>query len=138
MKPIFKNVLAVIGGVLIGGVVNMGIISISGIVIPPPDGADASSMESLQASMHLFEPKHFIMPFLAHALGVFVGAFCAALIAASHKMILAYAVGCFFLLGGIINVIILPAPMWFNVLDLVLAYIPMAYLGGIIALRLRN
>ncbi len=24
----------------------------------------------------------------------------------------------------------LPSPMWFNALDLIVAYIPMAYLGG--------
>ena len=32
--------------------------------------------------------------------------------------------------SGISAVMMIPAPLWFNVLDLVVAYIPMAYLGG--------
>jgi hypothetical protein len=33
------------------------------------------------------------------------------------------------LIGGAMEVANLSAPLWFNVLDLVMAYIPMAYLG---------
>ena len=136
MNPIVRNVLAVLAGLTVGSVVNMGIITISSSVIPPPAGADVKTMEGLKASMHLMEPKHFIMPFLAHALGTFVGALVAALIAASRKMTFALAIGCVFLIGGIANVFMLPSPMWFNTVDLVVAYIPMAYLGGMIAGRI--
>jgi hypothetical protein len=130
MNPTLKNILAVIAGLIVGSAVNMGIIMMSGSVIPPPPGADLSTMEGLKTSMPLFEPKHFIMPFLAHALGTLVGAFLAAKIASSFKMRCALIVGVLFLIGGISNVFMLPSPMWFNVLDLVVAYIPMAYLGG--------
>jgi hypothetical protein len=115
--------------------VNMGIIMISGSIIPPPNGADVTTVEGLKASIHLFEPKHFIFPFLAHALGTFVGAWLAAWIAASHKMRFAIGIGILFLIGGITNVFLLPSPLWFNVLDLVGAYIPMAYLAGKLARR---
>jgi hypothetical protein len=135
MNPIVKNVLAFIGGVVAGSFVNMGIISISGSVIPPPEGADVTTMEGLKASMGMFEPKHFLMPFLAHAIGTLVGAFVAASVAASYKMRFAFAIGFFFLAGGIANVILLPSPMWFTVVDLVGAYLPMAYLGGRLAVR---
>jgi len=80
--------------------------------------------------MHLFQPKHFILPFLAHALGTFVGALLAAIIAATHKMKFALSIGIFFLVGGIANVFMLPSPIWFTVMDLVGAYIPMGYLAG--------
>jgi len=130
MNSIIKNSLAVIAGFLIGSVVNMTIIMVSGSLIPPPEGADVSTTEGLKASMHLFQPKHFVMPFLAHALGTFVGAWVAALIAATHKMKFALVIGILFLLGGIASVFMLPSPMWFTVLDLVGAYLPMAYLAG--------
>ncbi len=129
MHPILKNVLAVIAGLLVGGAVNMGIVMVSGEIIPPPQGVDPSDMESLKANMHLFGAKHFIFPFLAHALGTLVGALVASLIAAGHQMKLALLIGGFFLLGGISMVMQLPSPMWFNVLDLVVAYIPMGWLG---------
>jgi hypothetical protein len=130
MNPIIKNILAIISGVIIGSVVNMGIIMVSSSIIPPPDGANVTTMEGLKASMHLFQPKHFILPFLAHALGTFAGALVAALIAANHKIRFALVIGIFFLVGGIANIMMLPSPIWFTVLDLVVAYIPMAYLAG--------
>jgi len=130
MNPTVKNILAVILGLILGSVVNMGIIMISSSIIPPPDGADVTTMEGLKESIHLFQPKHFIFPFLAHALGTFVGAILAALIAAKHKMKFALSIGVLFLIGGILNTFMLPAPTWFVILDLAGAYIPMAWLGG--------
>lgn len=130
MNVIIRNVLAVIVGAIVGSIVNMSIIMIGGQLIPPPAGADVTTMEGLKASMHLFEPRHFLMPFLAHALGTLAGAAVAALIAANHKMKFALSIGFVFLLGGLINVFMLPSPVWFTILDLAGAYLPMAYLGG--------
>lgn len=130
MNPIIKNILAVVAGGILGSAVNMGIIMISGSIIPPPDGADATTMEGLKASIHLFQPRHYIFPFLAHALGTFAGAYVAAMIAANHKMKFALGIGVLFLAGGVANILMLPSPTWFTVSDLVGAYIPMAYLAG--------
>ena len=69
------------------------------------------------------------------ALGTFAGAFTTAKIAANHKMKFALGVGIVFLAGGITNVFMLPSPIWFTVIDLVGAYIPMGYLAGKSALK---
>jgi uncharacterized membrane protein YqgA involved in biofilm formation len=135
MPPSIRNILAVVAGFVIGSIVNMGLISVSGTAIPPPDGADVTTMEGLKASMHLFEPKHFVFPFLAHALGTLVGAAVAASIAASHKFHLAITIGVLFLAGGIASALMLPSPLWFDVLDLCNAYIPMAWIGWKLATR---
>jgi hypothetical protein len=135
MSPILRNILGVVAAVIIGGAANMGIILLSSSVIPPPEGADVTTMEGLQASMHLFEPKHFLMPFLAHAIGTLVGAYIAAFIATDKKMVFALGISAWFLLGGTINVFMLPSPMWFTVVDLVFAYLPMAYVAGKLAMR---
>lgn len=129
MNPIIKNILVVFAAIFIGSIVNMGIIISGSSIISLPKGIDPSKVESLKAGMHLFEPKHFVFPFLAHTFGTLAGAFAASRFGASYKFGLAMFVGCFFLLGGISNVFALPAPLWFNALDLVVAYIPMAYLG---------
>lgn len=130
MNSTVKNILAVILGLVIGSIVNGAIIQISGSIIPPPTGADLTTMEGLKASIHLFTTINFLFPWLAHALGTFVGALIAALIAANNKMQFAIAIGCVFLIGGIMAVMMIPAPMWFNVVDLTLAYIPMGWLAG--------
>lgn len=135
---IVKNILIVIASVFIGGFVNMGIIMISSSIIPPPEGADVTTMEGLKASMHLFGPKNFIMPFLAHALGTFVGAFLVAWMIPKHKMKFAIGVGAWNLIGGITNVILLPSPLAFTLIDLGLAYLPMAFLGGKLGMRMKK
>ena len=129
MNSRLKNILAVIAGLVVGSLVNMGIIMISGSIIPPPNGADVTTMEGLKESLHLFEPKHFLFPFLAHALGTLFGVVVTTKLAVANKFTMALIVGCFFLLGGIINVYILPGQTWFNAVDIIFAYIPMAILG---------
>ncbi len=129
MNPIIKNILVFVAALLIGGSLNMMIILISGSIIPPPEGVDVTTMEGLKKGMHLFEPKHFLMPFLAHALGTLLGAFLTFKFASSHNMLLAMGIGLCFLVGGIMNIFMLPSPLWFTLVDLIVAYIPMAYLG---------
>lgn len=135
MNSTVRNILAVVLGLILGSIVNMGIIMMSGFIIPPPEGGDVSTMEGLKQTMHLFEPKHFIFPFLAHALGTLFGAIIASLVAATHKVKFALSIGFLFLIGGITNVFMLPSPIWFTVVDLVGAYIPMAYLGSKLVLK---
>lgn len=129
MNPVLRNILAVLAGIVVGSVVNMAIIMFGGSLVPLPEGVDPTSMESLKESMHLFKPINFLMPFLAHALGTLVGAFITVKFAANRHYLLAMIIGVFFLAGGIMSIMSLPAPMWFNAVDLLLAYLPMAWLG---------
>ncbi|WDF58437.1 hypothetical protein PQ462_17120 [Flavobacterium sp. KACC 22758] len=129
MNPFLRNTLAVTVGIIIGSLINMSIILISSSIIPLPEGADNRTIQGLQKTIHLFEAKHFLFPFLAHAAGTFAGAVTTALLAVNHKKKLALAIGAFFLFGGIISVSSHPSPTWFTLIDLVFAYIPMAYLA---------
>lgn len=129
MHPVLRNILAVVVGWAVGSAVNMGLITLGGSLVPPPPGSDVSTMEGLSQAMALFEPKHFLFPFLAHALGTLCGAVVAALISQTHKQQMAFVVGALYLLGGIAAVVMLPSPLWFSALDLIVAYLPMAYLG---------
>ena len=136
MPILLRNALAVIAGIAIGGSVNMAIITLGSSLIPAPAGVDVRSAESLGKSMHLFEARHFVMPFLAHALGTLAGALAAYLIAATWRAPIAYAIGVVFLCGGIAASFMIPAPAWFIALDLLVAYVPMAWLGVCIGKRL--
>ncbi|TSA13732.1 MAG: hypothetical protein D4R74_09380 [Betaproteobacteria bacterium] len=129
MPIMLRNLLALLVGIAVGGAVNMGIILLGPSIIPPPAGVDVTNAESLRAAMHLFEPRHFVMPFLAHALGTLAGALVGCVLSATHRTAIAYGVGAVFLAGGIAASFMIPAPAWFVVLDLVAAYIPMAWVG---------
>lgn len=133
MNTLTKNILAVVIGFVVGSAVNMGIVTLGPSVIPLPAGVDVSNMDGLKASMQLFAPKNFVFPFLAHALGTLVGAFVAVKIAANHRMKFAMIIGLLFLLGGLTMVYLAGGPVWFIAADLLLAYLPMAYLGGLLA-----
>ena len=134
MNPILRNILAVIAGWIGGSIINMGLVNIGHKLIPI-EGIDPNSMTELAAVMPTLEFKYFIFPFLAHALGTLVGAIIAGLIAVNHKMKFSLAIGALFLLGGIMVNYMLPGPTWFAATDILFAYIPMAWLGGKIAIK---
>ncbi len=129
MPTVLRNVLAVIAGIVVGSAINMALVMLGPSLIPPPAGVDMSTPEGLRGGMALLEPRHFITPFLAHALGTFAGALTACLVAATHKPRMAWVVGVFFLCGGIAASFMIPAPAWFIALDLLVAYLPMAWLA---------
>ncbi|GGZ13794.1 hypothetical protein GCM10007049_02010 [Echinicola pacifica] len=138
MGRILRNIIGVLAGLVIGSMVNMGIIMIGPSLIPPPEGVDMTTMEGLKEGMSLLSPRHYIMPFLAHALGTFTGAFLAAMIAVTYRFQWAILIGFIFLAGGITNIYLIPVPVGFAMIDSGLAYIPFAYLGARLALRRTN
>lgn len=138
MSPIFRNSVAAVAGLVAGSVVNMALVTIGPMLVPPPPGVDMTNMDSLAQSIDLLGPQHFVFPFLAHALGTLVGATLAYFMAARNPRLLALGIGIFFLLGGVGAARMIPAPTWFVVLDLALAYLPMAGLGVWLGSRLRE
>ncbi len=130
MTPTVRNILGLVAGIIAGSAINYVLIILGNTFVPPPEGADASTVEGLKESIHLFSAKHFIMPLLAHAGGTLVGAFVASKICYDKKMFYAIVVGIFFLVGGLMMAFSIPAPIGFEIADIAIAYIPMAWLGG--------
>ncbi|EAS19956.1 conserved hypothetical protein [Flavobacteria bacterium BBFL7] len=134
MNPIVRNIIAVVAGWIVGSVINMLLIN-TGHSVFPVSGIDINDMDAYASVMPDLEPKYFLFPFLAHAVGTLVGALIAAKVATTHHMKMALIVGGLFLLGGIAVNYMLPGPTWFTALDLLVAYIPMAWLGGRIGMK---
>ena len=130
-----RNVLAVAAGFIAGSVVNLGLVMAGPTIIPLPPGVNPADPDSISASIHLFEARHFIMPFAAHALGTLAGAVVAFVIATRQSQ-MAWIIGALFFMGGIYASNMIPGPGWFIVTDLVLAYFPMAWLGILIGGRI--
>ena len=129
MPTLLRSLLAILVGIVVGALVNGALITLGPSIVPPPAGVNVNDAESLAKGIHLFEPRHFAMPFLAHALGTFFGALIAYLVAENHKVRFAWTIGVIFLLGGIAASYMIPAPAWFIALDLIAAYLPMAWLA---------
>jgi hypothetical protein len=138
MMTILRNIFAIIVGLVVGGALNTALIHAGPHVIESPAGVDVTDFESLRNGMHWFEPRHFVFPFLAHALGTLAGALLAFLIAASYRSVFAFVIGAVFLAGGIAATFMLPAPAWYIILDLAAAYIPMAWIGTLLGRRIRG
>ena len=108
--------------IIIGMIINIGLIVLGGIIFPLPE-----NFEPMNAMN--WELKYFIFPFLGHSVGTLLGALLVSKLSKKSSIILPLIVGLYFLLGGIYMITILPAPMWFVLLDVILGYIPMALLG---------
>tara|TARA_B100000131_G_scaffold290377_1_gene303109 strand:+ start:182 stop:568 length:387 start_codon:yes stop_codon:yes gene_type:complete len=122
MKQTLKNIAIVILGIIVGMIVNIGLIILGGTIFPPSE-----NFEPMNAMNWDF--KYFIFPFLAHSIGTLSGALIVSKLSNKSSIILPLIVGLYFLMGGIYMITILPAPMWFVLLDVILGYIPMALLG---------
>ena len=127
--PALGLALSILAGLFLGSLVNMAFITLGSAWVPLPAGVDPNNADSIASHIHLYEPKHLLFPFLAHALGTFVGALVAVRLSPRRNWLPAIVVALFFGAGGVTMMFWIPAPWWFGVLDLGLAYLPMGVLG---------
>jgi hypothetical protein len=139
MNPILKNIFIFIGSIILGVLANSAIVTISPFFIHQPEGVDVKNIKSIADNISLYEPIHFLMPYLAHAIGTFLAAYFVSRFAVNHQFKIAMLCGVLFLIAGIMDVKMIPnCPMWFNILDLITAYIPMAWIGYKLGYKLKN
>ena len=134
MKPTLRNILAVVTGTVACMVLNGMLLGAMMNINPAPLGFDPEKFDTYS----LLQAKHLINPFIAHAIPSLIGGLIAALLAVSRRMTFALIVGAIHVLGGIAAAFMIPAPAWFVALDLAVAYIPMAWLGGRLGVRVRS
>ena len=126
-----KNIIALVVGIVVCMAVNMGLVMLLGNLFPPPPGVNPQDINSIRANLDQYSNMQILMPFIAHFMGSLIGGLVAALIAGSRRLLWPLIVGLFHLLGGISMIMMLPeSPLWFKALDLIVAYIPAALLGG--------
>jgi hypothetical protein len=128
-----RNILAVVAGLVTGSYCNMLIIENGHHLMTLPEGFRFSDPENMKNGLMTLAPQYFAIPFLAHAAGVLIGGIIAALLGKGNKKRNAFVISLVFLLAGITMVFLMEAPLWFEITDLSLAYLPMGYLAGKIA-----
>ncbi|MFM8476643.1 MAG: hypothetical protein ACKOEO_12715 [Planctomycetaceae bacterium] len=129
MKSLFRNILVCMVGLFAGGLINMLLVATGPLLIPVPAGLDMSTPEGIRRSLPELPVVNFLFPWLAHAAGTLSGACIASRFAAGGSAWPAMVIGLVFLSGGLAMILIVGGPGWFLAVDLLLAYIPMAWLG---------
>lgn len=133
MNPILRNILVTIAGIVVGSIVNGGIIVLSSSIIDYPDGFNPMDQESFEKYKDLIPVTGYYMALAAHALETLIGAFIVAKFVTTKNSWFAIGIAVFFLLGGIANLFSIPHPAWFAPTDLIVSYLPMGLLGWILA-----
>lgn len=134
--PLVKSIRTVLVASVIGGMVNGLIVKYGSAIIPYPEGYSYATEELMKSTIHLLKPINYIVPFMAHAIGTLVGCLIVYNFAFSdkEKLRLSLIVAGLFFMGGAIMVKILAgySPTWFNYVDLIGAYFPMAFIAKFI------
>jgi hypothetical protein len=123
-----KYVLPVVVGAMCGMIlITLGEMWIE-TMYPLLPGTDKYDAESLAKSIKLMPDKAFIMLLVNYIVCSFFAGLIATLVSKREAMRPAVIVGLVLTLAGLYNVINLPHPLWFTVLNLIV-YMPFAYLG---------
>ena len=115
---VLRTVFGIAVGIFVGSLCNMGIGFANTLIFPMPEGisfSDAFNEETKQAVLDWIgslPQTAFILVLVAHLSQAFVGGLIAGLISKNHVRVAAMVVGCVTLLGGVMNMMTVPAPVW--------------------------
>ncbi len=124
-----RQILAVLVGILACGLV-VGLVETLNLrLYPAPPGIDFHDPTQVAAHVAKLPAAAFAIVLAAWALGSFAGGWMAGTISRHWPRACAVGVAAFMLAGVAYNVLVLPHPLWMNVLGLLLP-IPAALLGA--------
>jgi hypothetical protein len=129
-----RKILAVVAGVILAGIVTFAVQKIGHQVYPPPADLDMKNMEAMKAYVSTLPMGALLFVLLSYLVGSFAGGWLAATIARTSQIHLPLTVGGVQLFFGIINLVMLPHPMWFAIAA-VIVFLPAAYFGGKLGLK---
>lgn len=124
MNPTVRGIVAVVVGVVTASITVFAVESISNTLYPMPSGLDPTVPEQLRAHVGSLPMLAFVIVLSAWTLGTFVGGLLAARIAGRAPLRHAAIVAGFILAATIMNLVMLPHPVWVALLAVLL--IPLA------------
>lgn len=125
---ILRNIVAVVAGMITGSVVIWLIELLGHSLYPPPEGVDPSDPESVRTIMETIQAGALWMLVLAYAVGALVAGFVAAAVSRDASKNAALITGGVLLIFGLINLLMIPHPVWFWVVSLAV-YVPFSWIG---------
>ena len=125
---ITRYVLPVVVGAMSGMIlITLGEMGIHHLY-PLPLGTDSYDVDSLAKGLKDMPKNFFYLLLLNYIASSFLAGLISSLVAKRDTARPAIVVGIVLTLAGLYNVIYLPHPLWFSIVNL-LVYIPLAYLG---------
>ncbi len=128
-KLLLRNILAIVAGVLLGGVAIMVVQMIGHQVYPVSAELDVNDKAAMRAFVAGLPVGALLFVIVAYAIGSFVAGALAAYIGHGARTRHALVAGAVLMLAGIMNLVAIPHPVWFSVLTVVV-FLPLAWLGA--------
>ena len=129
-------IVAVIVGLAVGMAANMGFVIINLQIFPLPEGVAWTDEEEIKSWLGTLPKTAFILVFVAHLSQAFLGGLVAARIAKRNMMCVAITIGVLTMVGGIMNMMSIPAPAWLWIE--VPLYLVVAWIAAKIVMKQRS
>ena len=123
-----RKILSVLIGIALGVVGIMLIQTLSSQMYPMPEGLDYKDSVAFGEYVKTLPVGAFLMVILSYIVGSFFGGMGATLVA-QEKYNPAIVVGAFFTLGGIVNGISMPQPIWVSFISIII-FVHLACVGA--------
>lgn len=131
-----RNLIAVFLGMLAGMAVNMSLVMVTLVLHPMPEGVAFTDTEAMPEYFASIPVTGFLIVLAAHLGQSFFGGLVAALLSKDRPRTMALIIGVLSLIGGVVNLIDLPHPMWMWIE--VPGYILVAWFAASLAMRLKR
>ncbi|MCW3169547.1 hypothetical protein OMO38_13555 [Chryseobacterium sp. 09-1422] len=113
-----RVILGVVGGIIAGSLCIWGVETLNHILHPYPAGMEANDMEAFKSYIENLPFLGKFMVIVGYAVGALVSGFISTKIAKNGKPTAAVICGLIFLSFTIYNMMVLPTPIWFWILGI--------------------
>ena len=114
----FRNIIAVIAGIVVAGMTVATVEGLGHWLVPLPADLDTSDVEQLRAYAQDAPMSAMLMVIIAWTLGTFTGGVAAAWLGDRRPWLFAGSVALVVAMGAAANLIMLPHPTWFGIAGL--------------------
>jgi hypothetical protein len=133
-----KNIMIIIGSIVAGSAVIYLAESLGHKLYPLPEGIDVYDSVAMKEYIFSMPLTGFVILLVGYELGGFGAGFFAALLSPpSFRTKNALIAGSFLTVGSAINLILIPHPVWFNIISM-MVFIPFSLLGAKLSPMLRK
>lgn len=132
-----KNGIAIVAGFFAAFAVTGAIELISTAAFPPDSPLDWTDRSAMRKHVESLPPIAIIIVLIAHFCGAFTGSLVCTLISSTVRFLPTILYGSLLTVFGIINLVMIPHPIWFTFIDPV-TYLPSALFGEWLARSIKG